>query len=173
MAGLRKILLVEDNTELSHIYQTFLERQGFEVALAFDGEQALGIAPVFKPELIFLDIMMPKRDGFQVLKELRRNPAYGCTKARIVMLTNIGDATKLDPGMQDDIDGYVVKAEIVLPDLLDVISSFDQTPTIIPVTPHPETPAAVPAAPAAPLPRQIPVTGDDAPPASPPAAPIQ
>jgi DNA-binding response OmpR family regulator len=129
VAGLQKILLVEDNVELSHIYETFLTQHGFEVVTAFDGEEALAKAPACLPQLVFLDIMMPKKDGFQVLKALRNEEQYGCTHARIVMLTNIGDATKLDPGMQDDIDGYVVKAEIVLQDLLDIIGSFDVPPS--------------------------------------------
>ena len=68
---------------------------------------------------------MPGKDGFEVLKLLRHDPAYNSTRARIVMLTNLGDAAKLDPTMQDDIDGYVVKAEIVLQDLVDIIKSFE------------------------------------------------
>lgn len=124
MAGLRKILLVEDNPELRKMYETFLELNGFTVASAVDGEDGLNRAREYKPDLIFLDIMMPKKDGFEVLKILRHDPAYNCTKCKIVMLTNLGDS-KLTPDMRKDMDGYVIKAEIVLSDLLEVIKSLE------------------------------------------------
>lgn len=63
-------------------------------------------------------------DGFQALKILRHNEEYGCTKTKIVLLTNLGDASKVSPGVRKDMDGYVVKAEIELSDLLDIISSL-------------------------------------------------
>ena len=123
-AGLRKILLVEDNPELRHMYQTFLELNGFTVGTAIDGEDGLNQAREFIPDLIFLDIMMPKKDGFEVLKILRHDPAYNCTKCKIVMLTNLGDS-KVTRQQREDMDGYVIKAEIVLSDLLEVIKSFN------------------------------------------------
>lgn len=124
MAGLRKILLVEDNMELRNLYELFLSEHGFEVATAVDGEDGLVKAKEFKPDLIFLDVMMPKIDGFQVLKKLRHDESYGATKTRIVLLTNLGDASKVSPSIRKDMDGYVVKAEIELSDLLDVIKSL-------------------------------------------------
>lgn len=124
MAGLQKILLVEDNLELRKMYETFLELNGFKVAVATDGDEGLIAAKQFKPDLIFLDIMMPKKDGFEVLKILRHNPDYNCTRAKIVMLTNLGD-TKVTPDQRHDMDGYVVKADIMLSDILEVIKSLE------------------------------------------------
>lgn len=124
MAGLRKILIVEDNSELRDIYSTFLKQHGYDVELAADGNQGLVKAAKFKPDLVFIDVMMPWRDGYQVLRELRRNKEYGCTKSKLVILTNLGDHSKVTPDVAHDMDGYVVKAEIELPDLLDVIGSF-------------------------------------------------
>lgn len=125
MAGLHKILIVEDSIELRDIYKFFLEQNGYEVETALDGEKGLQKAKDFKPDLVFIDIMMPRRDGYEVLKELRHNETYGCTKAKLVILTNLGDSSKVSPEVSHDMDGYVVKAEIELPDLLDVITSFE------------------------------------------------
>ena len=128
MAGLRKILLVEDNFELRRIYELFLKQHDFEIATAVDGEDGLRVAKEFRPDLILLDVMMPKMDGFQALKILRHDPEYGCTKAKIVIFTNLGDASKVSPSVREDMDGYVIKAEIELPDILDIIKSLEHTP---------------------------------------------
>ncbi len=92
---------------------------------ANDGEDGIEKAKVYRPDLIFLDIMMPKKDGFEVLKILRHDPSYNCTTTKIVMLTNLGDASKVSPEVKQDMDGYVIKAEISLSDLLDVIKSLE------------------------------------------------
>lgn len=125
MAGLQKILLVEDNLELRSIYEQYLKRRGYTVTVAVDGEDALRLGREFRPELVFLDIMMPKIDGLKVLKMLRHDEEYGCTRAKIVLLTNLGDASRVDPNVQKDMDGYVIKAEIDLSDLIDIIKSFE------------------------------------------------
>ena len=126
MAGLRKILLVEDNLELRNLYEIFLKQHGYDVALAADGDEGLEVARAYKPELVFLDVMMPKKNGFEVLKLLRHNPEYNCTKARIIILTNLGDSSKVSHDVREDMDGYMIKAEIELQSLLDVIKSFDR-----------------------------------------------
>lgn len=125
MVGSQKILLVEDNVELRTIYEQYLTRRGYEIILAVDGEDGLEKAKQHQPWLVFLDIMLPKLDGLKVLKMLRHDESYGCTKSKIVLLTNLGDASRVDPKVQKDMDGYVIKAEIDLPDLIDIIKSFD------------------------------------------------
>lgn len=128
MVGSQKILLVEDNLELRTIYEHYLRRRGYDITSATDGEEALQMAKELHPGLIFLDIMMPKIDGLKVLKLLRHDEIYGCTKAKIVLLTNLGDASRVDPKVQKDMDGYVIKAEIELSDLIDIIKSFEGEP---------------------------------------------
>jgi CheY-like chemotaxis protein len=126
MAELKRILLVEDNVELRNLYVLFLKDHQFQVYTANDGKDGLEKAKEHKPDLIFLDIMMPKMVGFEVLKILKHDPSYGCTATKIVMLTNFGDSTKLNPQIKQDMDGYVIKAEIALSDLLDVIHSLEK-----------------------------------------------
>jgi two-component system alkaline phosphatase synthesis response regulator PhoP len=126
VAGLQKILLVEDNAELRDIYEFFLKQKGYQVAIASDGDEGLSVAKSFVPDLIFLDIMMPRRDGFGVLRLLRHDPQYHCMTAKIVLLTNLGDESKVSADIRNDMDGYVIKAEIVLKDLVDIIKSLEQ-----------------------------------------------
>jgi len=107
------------------LYEIFLKQHGYDVATAADGEQGLEAAKQYKPDLIFLDVMMPKKNGFEVLKILRHDPSYGCTKTKIVILTNLGDSGKVSADVRRDMDGYVIKAEIELGSLLEIIKSFE------------------------------------------------
>ena len=68
---MKKILIAEDNIELSDIMRNFLIKAGHLVYQAFDGEMALDMAKKLSPDLVILDIMMPKKDGFEVCRELR------------------------------------------------------------------------------------------------------
>ncbi|HSW80327.1 MAG TPA: response regulator [Candidatus Saccharimonadales bacterium] len=125
MAGLHKILIVEDVEELRNLYKTFLEMHGFEVQTASDGQKGIDAAREFQPDLIFLDVMMPNMDGFMALKILRHDASYNCTQKKIVILTNLGDTERISQEVKRDMDGYVIKAEIVLEDLLTIIQSFE------------------------------------------------
>jgi two-component system, OmpR family, alkaline phosphatase synthesis response regulator PhoP len=135
MAGLQKILLVEDNPQLQEIYSITLQSAGYEVTIAGNGPHALQQAIVFKPDLIFLDIMMPGMNGLEVLQALRDKPEYNAQKTKIVILTNLGHDDRVEDAWQKQADGYVVKAEIRPEELIDVIKSFEQAP----VDPPPET----------------------------------
>lgn len=128
VAGLRKILLVEDDMLISEMYRLFLLEKGYEVVTAMDGEEGLQKAKEFHPDLIFLDIMMPKKNGLEVLRILRSDPSYGCQNCRIVILTNLGD-DQIEASVHDLLDGYAVKAEITLANLIDIINSFQSAGT--------------------------------------------
>jgi CheY-like chemotaxis protein len=118
-------LLVEDDQFIREMYQAYLAGKGYTIAIAADGDEALEVAKSFHPDLIFLDIMMPKKNGLEVLKILREDPSYGCTTCRIVLLTNLGDNT-IGQKFEKQIDGYAIKADISLSDLIDIIRSFEQ-----------------------------------------------
>jgi DNA-binding response OmpR family regulator len=66
-----KILVVDDEPDIVHVVTGRLTRQGYEVSSAFDGEEALAKFPVFDPDLVLLDLTMPKLNGFEVLKQIR------------------------------------------------------------------------------------------------------
>lgn len=102
-----KILVVEDDRALSDALNYNLEKEGFEVALAFDGRTALNLARLAPPDVILLDIMLPQVDGLEVCRQLRTNPE---TKhAAIIMLTAKSEEADQLVGFSVGADDYVVK----------------------------------------------------------------
>ena len=85
-----KILLVEDDAILVEMYQAKFELEGHDVRVATNGEECLNILKEFKPDLILLDILMPKLNGFHVLKEIKKQPDMRMIP--VILLTNLGQA---------------------------------------------------------------------------------
>ncbi len=86
----KKILVVDDNPQILEMLTTRLEKRGYNVVTAEDGEAALECVAQEHPALIVLDIMMPKKNGWEVARAVRQNPETASTK--IVMLTAIGES---------------------------------------------------------------------------------
>jgi two-component system alkaline phosphatase synthesis response regulator PhoP len=105
-----KILLAEDDIQLVDMYNRKFELEGFDVKTAEDGEAALKILENFKPDVILLDIMMPKITGLEVLAELKKKPEYEDTL--IIMLTNLADEKTAKKIYQLGATDYFVKAEM-------------------------------------------------------------
>ena len=85
-----KILLVEDDAILVEMYQAKFELEGHDVQIATNGEECLAVLKEFEPELILLDILMPKLNGFHVLKEIKKQP--NLRTIPVILLTNLGQA---------------------------------------------------------------------------------
>ena len=103
-----KVLLIEDDRFLSEMYATKLAGSGFEVETAFDGEEGLAKVKSFKPALVLLDIVLPKKDGFEVLKALKDNGFLAETK--VIALTNLGQKEEVAKGMSLGASDYIIKA---------------------------------------------------------------
>ncbi|MFH0804979.1 MAG: response regulator [Patescibacteria group bacterium] len=103
-----KILLVEDDKMLADMYITKFSKEGLEVVRAEDGAKGLEMAKRDKPDLVLLDIIMPKLDGFAVLRELKKDPTMGST--HILLLTNLGQSEDVEKGRQLGADDYFIKA---------------------------------------------------------------
>jgi CheY-like chemotaxis protein len=137
MAGLPKILLVEDNPQILELYTTTLQRYGYPLETTSLVDDALSKVKAFGPDIVFLDIMLPgDKSGLEALMKLRTEPQYGCTDKRIIMLTNLGLTDKLEQAWQEYADGYVVKADIVPHDLIEIIHSFDEHKASNPLPPE-------------------------------------
>jgi CheY-like chemotaxis protein len=125
VAGLQKILLVEDDPQISEIYNTILQTHGYQVALAANYDEAVSQAKSFQPDLIILDVMIPGKSGLEVMHTLRTDPQYHSQTKKIVLLTNLGENEEVKRALEkNEADGYVVKADISAEDLDDIIKSF-------------------------------------------------
>ncbi len=102
-----KILIVDDEPNIVISLEFLLQREGYQVAVAVDGEDALTKLAAFAPQLILLDVMMPKKNGFEVCQEIRQNPAWNHVK--IVMLTAKGRDTEIQKGLAIGADAYMTK----------------------------------------------------------------
>ena len=114
-----KILLVEDDIGLATVYKARLEAEGFEVFHCDNGESALSDAVKFKPDLILLDVMMPKISGFDVLDILRNTPAT--VNIKVIMLTALSQPKDVEKAKQLGADDYLVKSQVVIADVIDRI----------------------------------------------------
>ncbi len=99
-----KILIVDDDTNICELLRLYMEKEDFEVALATDGEAALKAFEAFEPDLMLLDIMLPRLDGWQVVREIRKR-----SQCPVIMLTAKGEVFDRVLGLDLGADDYVVK----------------------------------------------------------------
>jgi DNA-binding response OmpR family regulator len=113
----KKILLVEDDEALAAVYRSRLELEGFKTKEVNNGEEALSVAVQFKPDLILLDVMMPKISGFDVLDILRNTPETA--NIRIIMLTALSQPKDKERAETLGVDDYLVKSQVVIGDVVE------------------------------------------------------
>lgn len=114
-----KILLVEDDDTLAEIYRQRLQLEGFDTCRSKDGESALQDAIDFKPDLILLDVMMPRMNGFDVLDILHSTEQT--KNIRIVMLTALSQPKDAERAKELGADDFLVKSQVVISDVVDRI----------------------------------------------------
>jgi DNA-binding response OmpR family regulator len=112
----KRILFVEDDDALANVYLVRLQAEGFEVKRVANGEDALAAAIEFKPNLVLLDVMMPKVSGFDVLDILRNTPETANLK--IVMLTALSQESDKKRAKDLGVDEYLVKSQVVIGDVI-------------------------------------------------------
>ena len=117
----KKILLVEDDDALASVYQTRLQAEGFNLKRVPNGEDALAAALEYKPDLILLDVMMPKVSGFDVLDILRNTPET--TNVKVIMLTALSQDSDKERAESLGVDDYLVKSQVVIADVVDRIKT--------------------------------------------------
>lgn len=111
-----RVLLAEDDRFLRKAAETALKRQGYTVLAAVDGEEALRVARAETPSVVLLDLIMPKLQGFEVLRALKADPATA--KIPVIILSNLGQESDVKQAMEAGAAGYFVKANLSLQDLV-------------------------------------------------------
>ncbi len=104
---MKKILVVDDEEITTELAKRFLEKHGFQVICAYDGEAAFDIAIENKPDLILLDVMLPKIDGFEVCRRLKARDEFKTIP--IIMFTAKGLTKDIKEGKEAGADEYIVK----------------------------------------------------------------
>lgn len=115
------ILLVEDDVFLSSIYQKKFEMEGFKISPVDNGEKVLPEAKRKNPDIILLDILLPKKDGFTILAELKEDPE---TKhIPVIMLTNLGQKDDVDKAIAAGAADYLIKAHFKPSEIVDKVKT--------------------------------------------------
>jgi len=122
MIAAKRILLAEDDRFLRRACATALSRRGFLVVVAEDGEQAVQLAAAERPDLILLDLLMPRMSGLQVLQHLVADPAL--RNVPVMILTNSSKDSGLKNNHGGNVVGYYVKADLSLQALGDLVARF-------------------------------------------------
>ena len=102
--SLGKILVVDDDKNICELLRLYLEKEGYSVTLAYDGEEALGKFNTLSPDMVLIDIMLPGLDGWQVCREIRKK-----SNVPIIMTTAKGETFDKVLGLELGADDYIVK----------------------------------------------------------------
>jgi CheY-like chemotaxis protein len=111
-----KILVIEDEASLLKSLTEFLTDEKFEVASASDGEMGLTLAKKEKPDLILLDLILPKKDGYEVLEELKQDE--NLKKIPVILLTNLENPEDIEKAFEKGVSTYLVKSNYKLEDIV-------------------------------------------------------
>lgn len=117
-----RILLIEDDTFLSGMYIAKMSLENFEVQLAIDGKEGLEMAKKCKPDLILLDLLLPKIDGYTVLKALKKDHALA--PVPVVLLTNLNQQEDITKAMKFQIEDYLIKAHFMPSEVIEKIKKI-------------------------------------------------
>jgi len=122
---MKKILVVEDDTYIANAYRVKLTKAGFEVKNAFDGDEAINVLKNFTPDLILLDIVMPSKDGFTTLKEIKANEKW--KNIPVILASNLEQREDKEKGLKLGAYDFFVKTDFTLNTLIGKINNILQT----------------------------------------------
>jgi DNA-binding response OmpR family regulator len=111
-----RVLIVEDDVYLVKAYEAKLDQAGFEVKIVTDGEQAFDALSSYKPDLVVLDLVMPRKDGYAFLREVKEHPEF--KDIPILVASNLGQKSDIAKVKDLGVIDYVVKSDMSLDDLV-------------------------------------------------------
>ena len=118
----KKILVVEDDEHISKVYHVKLSKEGYDTVFAVNGEEGIEKITIEKPDLIILDLIVPKKDGFAVLEEIKKNPDLA--KIPVLVLSNLGQQSDKDRAIALGANEYMVKVNYSMQEVVDRARSY-------------------------------------------------
>ena len=122
MQDKQKILLIEDDEILSKVLNEELKELGFDIIQSFDGEDGLKKITDVKPDLVLLDLILPKKHGFDVLEEMKSNSEV--KDIPVIILTMLGRDEDIKKGLQLGANDYIVKSQHAVSEIVEKIKEF-------------------------------------------------
>ncbi len=119
---MKKLLIIEDEIELAKVLEEKFSDEDFEVKLAFDGESALPEAKKFHPDIILLDILLPKKDGFIVIQEFKADP--NLKNIPVIFLSNLGEDEEIKKGLALGAVDYYVKVQHPINEIVEKVKNY-------------------------------------------------
>jgi DNA-binding response OmpR family regulator len=116
----KKVLIVEDEQTLLKTIEFTLKDKGYEVFAAMDGEEASKLIKEKKPDIILLDILLPKKNGLEVLQDMKNDPEVANTP--VLLLTNLSDEESISQGVSMGARGYFVKSDMTLEEVAEKVA---------------------------------------------------
>jgi len=114
-----KVLVAEDDNYLAAAYKAMLTKEGFELQIATDGVEALEMLTKFVPDVIVLDLVMPRKDGFAALEEIKQNPSL--KDIPVIVASNLGQQDDIQKAKDLGATEFVTKSNLSMHDLVDKI----------------------------------------------------
>ena len=119
-----KVLIIEDDTFLANAYRVKLTKAGFEIKIATDGQEGIDMLSTFAPDAILLDLVMPKKDGFATLAELKTNENW--KHIPVIITSNLGQQEDINRGMSLGAVDFLVKSNLSMNTLVEKINHYLQ-----------------------------------------------
>jgi DNA-binding response OmpR family regulator len=118
----KKVIVVEDDEHISKVYEIKLAKENINAIVARDGEEAVTIITAEKPDLIILDLMIPKKDGFGVLEEIKKNPELAGIP--VIILSNLGQKSDQERALALGANEYLVKVDYPIQDIINKVKGY-------------------------------------------------
>ncbi len=116
------VLIVEDEESLTRALKDNLESAGYSVSVAKDGEAVFTEITKKKPALILLDLLIPKKNGFDVLKEIKANPELNLI--HVIILSNLGEDSEIKRGIELGASDYFVKSQHPIQEIIEKVEEY-------------------------------------------------
>jgi two-component system phosphate regulon response regulator PhoB/two-component system alkaline phosphatase synthesis response regulator PhoP len=119
---MKNILVAEDDRFLANAYRVKLTKAGFNVTIASDGAETVELLRKSIPDVLILDLVMPKKDGFTVLAEVKKDPVL--SKVPVIVASNLGQKEDIDKAKSLGANDYIVKTDMSLNDIIEKIKKI-------------------------------------------------